>query len=190
VPGSPLKPPELRQGHRIRPALAVVSRHQAAPQPAPAVPDPPPGLLKATRVRWAAFWTSPQAAAALPSDLGGLERWIISLDEWTRAMRAFRKERIVEGSTKQPALNPLAAYIASREAAIRDAEEKYGMTPMARLRLGIAVGQAKLTAAELNRALAADDGPILESGESDDGNSDEADDADGSNDDGDEWHAA
>lgn len=183
MPGSPLKPSEVRQGHRIRPALTVVSR----PPPAPSVPDPPPGLLKATRARWEAFWTSPQAAAALPSDLGGLERWIISLDEWTRAMRAFRRERIVEGSTKQPALNPLAAYITSREAAIRDAEERYGMTPMARLRLGIAVGQAKLTAAELNRALAADDGPILESGESNDSDRDDADDGDT---DSDGWHPA
>jgi P27 family predicted phage terminase small subunit len=88
-----------------------------------------------------------------PGDLAGLERWIVSVDEWARAMRALRRQRIVEGSTGQPALNPLASYVASREAAIMDAEEKYGMTPMGRLKLGIAVGQAKLTAAELNRAL-------------------------------------
>jgi hypothetical protein len=47
--------------------------------------------------------------------------------------------------------------MAQRESAIRDAEQAYGMTPMARLRLGIAVGQAKLTAQALNDALEAPD---------------------------------
>lgn len=114
---------------------------------------PPAGLLKVTRERWGVFWESPLAAAVLATDHVGLARWIRSVDEWERAMRAFRRRRIVDGSTGQPVLNPLAAYIVSREAAIREAEEKYGMTPLARLKLGIAVGQARLTAAELNKAL-------------------------------------
>lgn len=123
----------------------------------PALPKELRRPLASTVERWEEYWHSPVAQIAIESggiDLGGLYRWITSVDEWTRAMRTFRMKRIVEGSMGQPTLNPLAAYIASRESAIKMAEDAYGMTPMARLKLGIAVGQAKLTAEELNRALA------------------------------------
>jgi hypothetical protein len=116
--------------------------------------------LPQTIEKWEAYWRSPVAEIALRSgglDLAGLHRWIINVEEWHRAMRAFRSKRIVPGSTGQPTLNPLAGYLASREAAITAAEQQYGMTPMARLKLGIAVGEAKLTAAALNRALERND---------------------------------
>lgn len=109
-----------------------------------------------TAEKWTAYWRSPVAQIAQDSgglDLSGLYRWIINVDEWHRVIRALRSKRIVPGSMGQPTLNPLAGYKSSLETAIKDAEQQYGMTPMARLKLGIAVGQARLTAQELNRAL-------------------------------------
>lgn len=154
--GRPPKPPALRQGHRSNLGLQVVPR----PDIETIVPELPAELgrspLPQTCEKWEAYWHSPVAQIALESgglDLAGLHRWIINVEEWHRATRAFRSKRIVPGSTGQPTLNPLASWIASREAAIAAAEQQYGMTPMARLKLGIAVGEAKLTAAALNKAL-------------------------------------
>ena len=93
------------------------------------------------------------ASLLIDADRGGLERWIRYVDEWARVRRAFVSSRVVEGSTGQPVLNPLAGYIRQLEDAIHRLEERYGLTPYARTRLGIAVGQAKLTAQALNRQL-------------------------------------
>lgn len=157
MPGPPPKRREVRQNRIKRPELAIVQ----GPIPIPVViPEPPAGLLAGSIERWEAYWRSQVAKIARDSggiDLPGLHRWILNVDEWTRAMRSLRRKRVVLGSMGQPTLNPLAGYLAQREAAIREAENAYGMTPIARLRLGIAVGQAKLTAQALNAQLEAPD---------------------------------
>lgn len=138
-------------GHRSRNALVVVPQHTEAP-PCPG------GLLVTTQRVWEAFWTSPVANAIdRRSDLPRLERWICALDEYERARRQFRANRLVTGSTGQPVLNPLASYMSSLEAQIRATETDFGMTPMARLRLGIAVGEAARSLAELNAETDDDD---------------------------------
>ncbi len=65
-------------------------------------------------------------------------------------MAAFRRERFVTGSQGQPVLNPLAGYIATLEAAISRAEAEFGLGPLSRMRLGIATGEAAMTAQRLN----------------------------------------
>lgn len=152
--GSPVKPTALRQGHRTRPELAALP-----PRSELGVPDPPTGLLKSSRKLWESYWGSPVASAALQVDLAGLERWIVAVDEWTRATKSLRKQRLVDGSMKQPRMNPLAAYAAEREKAILAYEERYGLNPQARLKLGIAAGQARMTAAQLNATLDEHDDP-------------------------------
>lgn len=154
MPGPAPKTRSTRQNRIKRPELAIV---QSLPV---VVPEAPKGLLKGSIERWDAYWHSPVAQIARDSagiDLPGLHRWILNVDEWSRAMRSLRRKRIVHGSMGQPTLNPLAAYLAQREAAIREAESAYGMTPIARLRLGIAVGQARLTAQQLNKDMDAGD---------------------------------
>jgi P27 family predicted phage terminase small subunit len=116
------------------------------------VPDPPSGLLAVSKSLGEAFWRSEVAGAVdLHSDLGRLGRWIRDVDEYERSLSEFRRGRLVEGSMGQPRLNPLAARLKDLEASIRETEREFGMTPLSRLRLGIAVGQAALTAAEVNR---------------------------------------
>jgi len=108
--------------------------------------------VKRSEARWEAFWRSEVSRAVdLASDGYRLERWIRDVDEYERTLRLFRAERIVVGSTGQPRLNPLAGRLKDLEASIRETEREFGMTPLARLRLGIASGQAALTAAEVNR---------------------------------------
>lgn len=121
-------------------------------------PTPPVGLLKATKDLWTSFWASPVAQIIdLSSDREALEHWIWCVDERARAKRAYRKQRLVEGSMGQPRLNPLAKQIAELTSQIKAAEEAFGLTPQARLRLGIAIGDATRSLSDLLADLDADD---------------------------------
>lgn len=150
MPGSPQKPAELRQGHpKTAASAAVTVRADERP-----IPLPPRGLLKRSRQRWLDYWESRVAKAADPVvDLHRVERWIQAVDEYERVLPIFKKTRTVDGSTGQPVLNPLGAYLKSLQGEISRAETELGLTPMARLRLGITYGQARMTAMELNKAL-------------------------------------
>lgn len=146
------KPAGKAVGHRQHASsLVVVAQGDPAP-------ECPAGMLAVTRKRWDEYWASPVSAAVdRHSDIARLERWIRQVDEYERVQRVFRKSRLVRGSTGQPVLNPLAAYINTLEQSIARTETEFGMTPMARLRLGIAVGEAHRSLAELNAEVNADD---------------------------------
>lgn len=125
-----------------------------------AAPEPPTGWLKATRERWTAFWGSELAAVVDPStDTAALERLFGFYDEIERATRAIRTERFVEGSQGQPRLNPAAKYLIDLEAAVRALEDRFGMTPRARLQLGIDFATAQRSLAKLNEAFEVPDMP-------------------------------
>jgi P27 family predicted phage terminase small subunit len=127
-------------------ALTVVEPLSSHP-----TPRPPAGLLPASHDRWRAFWASRMGAAVDPdSDLPGLERWILAYDEWHRASKALRKVRVVKGSMGQPVLSPMAAYVGQLASELRDLERAYGMTPKARLDLGLTVAETKLTVSKIN----------------------------------------
>ena len=122
------------------------------------VPAVPKGLLKRTREQWESFWRSPVATVvSLDTDLPSLERLFSLYDERERAYRAVCKERLVVGSQGQPVLNPLARQLCSYDAEIRQLEDRFGLTPMARLRLGVQIGTAARTLDDLNRQLDHDD---------------------------------
>lgn len=144
----PRKRPGTAQDSRNGAQLVVVARPDSANRE---VPNPPDGLLRASVEKWDKYWRDEVSQVATDVDLPLVERWITDIDEWTRAMAAMRKERLVAGSQGQPRVNPLSSWIQSRETAIKDAEDRLGMSPKSRAALGIAYGQAQLTAAELNR---------------------------------------
>jgi P27 family predicted phage terminase small subunit len=110
-------------------------------------------MLAATRRAWARYWRSDVASVVTDADHDAIERLFLLRDEHARAMRAVRStgERLVSGSRNQPRLNPIYDLIFKLEGAIHTLETELGASPLARARLGIAVGQATLTAAELNR---------------------------------------
>lgn len=150
-------PKRAEDRHRApkRPELGVV---EAKPTDF-VIPAAPPGLLKASKDRWEAYWRSAVSSAVdLNADFGLVERWIRSVDEWHRAYRDFRKERVTTGSTGQLVLSPLAKWIRQLEGEMARCEQQLGLTPIARLRLGLTANQARLTAEQLNRSLSeADD---------------------------------
>ncbi len=147
--GRPRKPLGMTQGHRQRSGLVLTASERL-----PRVPKPPDGLLASSRKYWRSYWESDVAKAAdRKVDLPRVVRWIRVLDEYDRIDAIFKQTRLVKGSTGQPALNPLAGWLVSLMAELRAAETELGMTPLARQRLGIAYGQARLTAQELNRLL-------------------------------------
>lgn len=75
------------------------------------------------------------------------------MDEYERVLPEFQKERISTGSTGQLVIHPLASYLSQLQTTMKACETELGLTPMSRVRLGIAIGEQKLTAMELNRRL-------------------------------------
>jgi P27 family predicted phage terminase small subunit len=140
------KPEDRRQRKRPRtkevlPAvipLALPDENTAEALPAEnTAPQPPAGLLKATRNRWLEFWRSELASVVTPTDVPALERLYTLYDERERALRDFRKARMVRGSQGQMVLNPMGRLVKDLDSEIRALEDRFGLTPQARLRLGI-----------------------------------------------------
>lgn len=137
-------------------------------------PGPPPKAKKQRRnrptelrvlpsKRWAEYWGSDIAQLAdVATDRSAIERLFTLYDERERAYRAYRRERFVTGSQGQIVAHPAVRLVNRFDKEIRQLEIQFGLTPRARLQLGITFGK---TMGDLNRALA----------EEDDGDGDEAD---------------
>lgn len=127
------KPIDLRANRERRrnPLLGPTSRIAQAP-------PPPAGLLIASRTSWAAYWTSPLARLVEPdTDLPALARLWTLYDEMARMSRVARAQRVVAGYRGQPRPNPLYRVMAGIEIAILSLEDRFGLSPRARLQLGI-----------------------------------------------------
>lgn len=121
-----------------------------------AMPPYPPGISVAAKRVWAAFWESPVAPTVdLRADKPALERWILAYSEVDRLRRKIRQEPTVTGSMGQPVLNPIHDIMRGYIRDMERAEEHFGMTPLARMRLGIAIGEAGLSLAALRDSLGA-----------------------------------
>lgn len=138
------KPPERRQDrHKAR--STVVTLAPAAPP----APEPPEELLKSTAALWNEFWSSDIARAWQGPDIDGLRRLIVYRDEWQRMINAHRAHRFVEGSMGQAKVSPALEVALKLEAAMGRLAADLGLSPLARMRLGIAFGQAAKTAEQL-----------------------------------------
>lgn len=126
-------------------------------------PNPPTGLLKASRDRWKAFWASAAADKVdLQSDMARLVRWIEQTDEYDRVSKVCRKTRLVKGSTGQPVLNPLFAYLNQLEQQISRTEADFGMTPMSRRRLDMPKTADAPPAADTDQAKDVKEGGVVD----------------------------
>lgn len=117
------------------------------------VPEHPEGLRKAGKEAWVRYWTSPMAQLATDADVTVVERYAKAVDEWAIAAREFSKQRTVEGSQGQVRINPLGTWIQSREAVLVALEDRLGLSPLARMKLGVAVGEAHKSLADMNARL-------------------------------------
>jgi P27 family predicted phage terminase small subunit len=110
------------------------------------VPPPPRGLQPASRKVWAAFWDSQVAQVIDPaSDLPAITQWIKLVDEEGRLAGEIAKTGfMILGSMGQPVLNPLFGLRTQLRQEIHRLRGEFGMTPAARLRLGLALGEMQL----------------------------------------------
>jgi len=106
--------------------------------------------------RWVAFWASPLASQVEPSDEGAFRRLFKLYDEIERMWEAIEATgRVVEGSQGQPRPNPLYKQVQEFQAEARQLEDRFGLSPMSRLRLGITFADAQASLDGLNARLAA-----------------------------------
>jgi P27 family predicted phage terminase small subunit len=122
--------------------------------PRPEPPDAPKGLLPATRRWWSAFWESRIAEMVEPSDIPAVTRLATLRDERERCYRSARKNRLVAGYQGAAVLNPLYKHMQALDSEIRQLEDRFGLSPMARLKLGVQFGEAARSLEDLNRIAA------------------------------------
>lgn len=159
---APPRKPSAQRGRKDR-KFDVVDL--SVVQPATSTPDLPDAerMLPSTVEAWQELWTAALASAIVipASDMAALARLFHMRDEYERLMEGFRSERIVSGSQGQPVLNPVfqAANALAKE--IRAMEDRFALTPRARLNASIELGEAKKSLDDLNAAMAgpASDGP-------------------------------
>lgn len=122
-----------------------------AADPARRVPTPPKGLTKGATATWREFFRSPLGGAVdYQGDGPALRRWIWLVSEREVLVARFAGEcaegdietLMVRGSMGQTVLNPLLRYEERLSREIMAYEDRFGMTPLSRMRLGIAIGQA------------------------------------------------
>lgn len=127
--------------------LSIVKPAEVEPPKSPAPPD---GLLPESIEAWDAVWLMPQAASFEGAHRVVVRRWVKAYDAWARALPVCESNPLVTGSTGQVVANPLMHWVASREAEMEKCERQLGVGLRNAADLGISVGQAKLTAAQLN----------------------------------------
>lgn len=149
------KPPEDAQGHRSRELQIISGSSELKTDP----PKPTRGWLKQTRERWHEYWISDVAGVAQKVDIPAVERLFGMYDQYARVQKVVKKSLVVRGSTGQIRTNPLAEHALKLETQILRLENELGLTPMARSRLGLAVGEAATSLASINELLNASEDP-------------------------------
>ena len=145
---SKAKPVDQRE-HRIRPKVVDIGAYKERE-----IPKLKGRYLKNTKLWWEDFWNSDLASAIdTKSDQSAVYRLATLIDERERIYKQAKKDRLVVGSQGQVVLNPLYSAMLKLDAEIRQLEDRIGMNPKARVSLGISIGQAKKTLADLNADL-------------------------------------
>ena len=132
----PKKPAERRQrGARTKDVGEVV----ALPRGQAAVVQATADLAwrDEVQVAWAELWSSPLAGHIKPTDVPALRRLFDYRHSLAVARDKFEAEPESVGSMGQPVLSPWAAEIQRLEGVIQKLEDRFGLTPLARLRLGV-----------------------------------------------------
>jgi P27 family predicted phage terminase small subunit len=145
---------DRRQG-RATADLGIV---KAPVEAVPPIPHPRGGqLLAETAAAWATFWGSELAGLVTEADLPALVRLFRSYDLRERFARIVTRSPMVAGSKGQPRVNPAAGELASLDGRISALEDRFGLTPLARFRLGLTFGAAARSIEKLNEGFDDDD---------------------------------
>lgn len=150
------KSAETRQRRNTPDAGPLELVPSTSDRPVPPVPRPPGGgtVRAAVRDWWRDFWRSPLAELVdRTADVPALTRLALLYDERIRAEAAYRRAPTSTGSTGQLTLSPFAREIASLDGRILALEDRFGLSPKARLDLGAQLGAAAQGLETLNRAI-------------------------------------
>lgn len=128
-----------RQNRRARTNLKLIEQHDPS---AVIVPLPPDGLSEAQVDAWSEFWHSELSQLVKATDLSSVRRLFNYYQQHEDLTAIFQKGRMVAGSQGQPRLNPALDGLMKLETAILRLENELGLTPSARLRLGITFADA------------------------------------------------
>ena len=128
-----------RQNRRARSNLKLIAQHDPA---AVVVPEPPEGMGEAQVASWQEFWRSELSQLVKGTDMGAVRRLWSYYQQHDDLTRVFDRSRLVSGSQGQPRLNPALDGLMKLEGAILRLENELGLTPSARLRLGITFADA------------------------------------------------
>lgn len=150
MPGPPPKPPARRQ-RRNTPSLNLVVPPGDAPDEPRKKPAASTEWLACTRDDWNDVWADNVMAAIYNpgTDLQPLYRLFGLRDDRERFRRAVRRKPLVDGSKGQPVTNPLAKLIPSLDRDILALEDRFGLSPKARLMLGVTLARAGASLDEL-----------------------------------------
>ena len=122
------------------------------------VPECPDVELAEIREWWAAFWTSDlMAVVGADTDIPAVRRLATLMDLRERALRSAQEDLMLEGSTGQWVENPMAKAMSRYDVEIRNLEDRFGLTPRARLNLGVQLGQAKKSLEDMMKVTRDDD---------------------------------
>jgi P27 family predicted phage terminase small subunit len=145
------KPKEKRQRRNKTNVVPMRSLMLDAPV---TIPEAPEGLSEKNVKFWRDYWSSELARAADPqTDLQAITRLFTLYDERDKLDVAYRKAPLMKGSMGQPVVNPVRAVISACDADIIKLEDRFGLSPISRLRLGITIGEAAQSMAALNKSL-------------------------------------
>ena len=142
-----------RQRRRSSANLKLLAQHDPD---ATVVPDPPDGLSPRQLEMWSEFWRSELSALVRATDLGVVRRLWGYYQQHEELTRVFDRSRLVAGSQGQPRINPAHDALMKLEGAILRLENELGLTPSARLRLGITFADSMSSLDDLNQRLSAD----------------------------------
>ncbi len=118
------------------------------------VPRVPRGLGPHARNVWRGFWRSrPSLAVELDADSEALHHWIRCVDERERLWPALAAAPLVTSSKGVVTRNPLQGMVNRLTRDIERAEERFGMTPLARFRLQLTISEAGQSADKLAQIL-------------------------------------
>lgn len=120
-------------------------------------PKPDKAWLAKTRDAWLDYWSSAVVTLADEVDVPAITRLFDLRDQHERALRKVASTPLVSGSMGQLVMNPLAGYMKQLDGSISKLENELGLTPLARMRLGVATGEAAKSLAEMNATFASGD---------------------------------
>lgn len=140
----PPKPPARRQRRNKRDAAGPRAVRPVSALPVRQSLEPRSWWLASTSRAWASFWASDFAGLlCLGTDASALLRLFDLRDERARLACVARKNRFLLGSKEQLVLNPAYRIISSMDAEIRALEDRFGLSPLGRLHLGVTFAAAR-----------------------------------------------